>query len=326
MGEKLALGLDLGGTNITGALATSEGKIAAITRRKTQASRGSGPVIEDMAEMVEHLIASQGISRDDVIGLGVGAPGPLSHRDGIIFKMANLPGWTNVRLRRALLERTGLPTILDNDANVAAFGEFWMGAGKGVRQMVALTLGTGIGSGVIIDGEILRGHFENAAELGHLIVHARGRPCTCGQRGCLEQYASAANLTRHCVELIREGRESSLSAILEKGGELGAKEVVEAAKEGDPLAAEVWDEACYFLAIGCINVQHSFNPQMLVLSGGMSKAGDFLLSRVRRYAREHGWKLCDDQPEISISVLGDDAGVLGAAGIAWAARNSGVFG
>jgi glucokinase len=162
--------------------------------------------------------------------------------------------------------------------------------------------------------------------LGHLIVHARGRPCTCGQRGCLEQYASAANLTRHCVELIREGRESSLSAILEKGGELGAKEVVEAAKEGDPLAAEVWDEACYFLAIGCINVQHSFNPQMLVLSGGMSKAGDFLLSRVRRYAREHGWKLCDDQPEISISVLGDDAGVLGAAGIAWAARNSGVFG
>ncbi|HRX86914.1 MAG TPA: ROK family protein [Phycisphaerae bacterium] len=325
MGEKLALGLDLGGTNITGALATADGKLAAITRRKTHSSRGPGPVIDDMAGIVEDLITSHNISRDEVIGLGVGAPGPLSHRDGIIFKSANLPGWNNVRLRRVLLERTGLPTILDNDANVAAFGEFWMGAGKGVRQMVALTLGTGIGSGVILDGEVLRGYFENAAELGHLIVQAGGRPCSCGQQGCLEQYASASNLTRHCIELVKEGRESSLSELIGKG-ELGAKEVAEAAKAGDALAAEVWDEACYYLAVGCINVQHAFNPQMLVLSGGMSKAGDFLLARVRRYARELGWKLCDDQPEISISVLGDDAGVIGAAGMAWAARNSGVFG
>jgi len=326
MGEKLALGLDLGGTNIIGALATADGKIAALTRRKTHAARGSGPVIEDMAEIVEELIGTQGISRDDVIGLGVGAPGPLSHRDGIIYKTANLPGWNNVRLRRGLLERTGMPTILDNDANVAAFGEFWVGAGKGVRQMVALTLGTGIGSGVIINGEILRGHFENAAELGHMIVHAGGRPCSCGQLGCLEQYASASNLTRHFLELVRSGRESALSVMIERGEEVWAKDIVDAAKAGDALATEVWDEACFYLAIGCINVQHAFNPQMLVLSGGMSKAGDFLLSRVRRHARDQGWKLCDDQPEISISVLGDDAGVIGAAGMAWAARNTGVFG
>ncbi|MCB9850461.1 MAG: ROK family protein, partial [Phycisphaerales bacterium] len=232
MGEKLAVGVDLGGTNIVGALVTGDGKIARQTRRKTHASRGSGPVIEDMAEIVEELVSSEAMSRDDVIGLGVGAPGPLSHRDGIIFKSANLPGWTNVRLRRGLLERTGLPAILDNDANIAAFGEFWVGAGKGVREMVALTLGTGIGAGVIIDGEVLRGHFENAAELGHWIVQAGGRKCPCGQRGCLERYASASNVVNRIKDLIVEGRESTLAAFV-NDGELGSKEVVEAAKAGD---------------------------------------------------------------------------------------------
>jgi glucokinase len=326
MGERLAVGVDLGGTNIIGALVSEEGKIAHQARRKTRASRGSGPVIEDMAEIVEELINTTGVSRDDVIGLGVGAPGPLSHRDGVIFKSANLPGWSNVRLRRGLLERTGLPTILDNDANTAAFGEFWVGAGKGVREMVAFTLGTGIGAGAIVNGEVLRGYFENAAELGHWIVHPKGRQCSCGQLGCLEQYASATNLVRHCKQLIADGRASVLAGEVEGNGDLGSKEIVEAAKGGDALAGEVWDEACYYLAIGCINVQHAFNPERIVLSGGMSKAGDFLLTRVRRHARELAWSLCDDRPDISISVLGDDAGVIGAAGIAWAARTSGVFG
>ncbi len=326
MGDKVAAGLDLGGTNVRAAFVAADGKIIKDVSRRTQPERGPGPVIEDMAEMLEQLINDLDISRDDIIGLGVGAPGPLSHRDGIIYKSANLPGWQNVRIRRGLLERTGLPTVLDNDANTAAFAEFWVGAGKGVREMVCLTLGTGIGSGVIIGGEVLRGHFENAAELGHMIVHADGRQCSCGQRGCLELYASASNLAKYCMEEVQAGADSSLAELLERNDTFTAQDVCEAAKAGDELAVKYWDQACRYLAIGVINAQHSFNPQLLVLAGGMTKAGDFLLSRVKRHAREQAWKLFDDAPDITISVLGNDAGVIGAAGIAWAARDSGLIG
>ena len=326
MTDKLAIGLDLGGTNITAALVAATGEIVKLLNRRTHASRGPEPVIQDMVEMVAQLIASRGITRDDIVGLGVGAPGPLSHRDGIIYSAANLPGWKNVRIQRGLLERTGLPTVLDNDANAAAFAEYWVGAGKGTREMVTLTLGTGIGSGVILNGEILRGHFENAAELGHLIVRAGGRPCSCGQRGCLEQYASPGNLAKHCIEQLRQGEASSLADVLERDGTFGARAIAEAAQAGDELALRLWDEACHYIAIGCVNIQHAFNPQLLVLAGGMTKAGDFLLARVQRQVKELCWNLLDDAPAITISVLGNDAGVIGAAGLAWAARDDSVLG
>ena len=171
-------------------------------------SGGAEAVMDDMSDMVTEMVDGGGISRDDIIGLGIGTPGPLSHRDGIIYRSANLPGWKDVHIRRGLLERTGIPTILDNDANIAAFGEYWAGAGKGSRDVVAITLGTGIGSGVIAGGEMLRGHYENAAEFGHTIIHPGGRLCPCGQRGCVEQYCSPGNVAKHAMELIRQGSES----------------------------------------------------------------------------------------------------------------------
>ncbi len=320
MGQKLAVGIDLGGTNCSVALVTENGEIVRKLARRTEAARGPEPVISDMADMVDELVTTEHVSRDDIVGLGIGAPGPLSHRDGIIFRAGNLPGWENVRLRRALLERTGLPTVLDNDANAAALAEYWVGAGKGVRQLVALTLGTGIGAGVVSDGVVFRGHFENAAELGHMIVVARGRPCPCGQSGCLEQYAAPGAITRHCKERLENGEKSTLSEALGNGEHFGSRAIADAAQAGDRLAMELWDEACFFLAVGCVNVQHAFNPQTLVLAGGMSQAGDFLLSRVKEHFSKISWSLHNDAPEITISVLGNSAGVIGAAGLAWAAR------
>jgi glucokinase len=320
MSDKLAVGIDLGGTNCSAALVRDNGEIVKHVRRTSDPARGPEVVLESLAEMVHELIQQQDISRDDIVGLGIGSPGPLSHRDGIVFRSANLPGWENVRVRRGLLERTGLPTILDNDANAAALAEYWVGAGKGVRQLVVLTLGTGIGSGVIINGEILRGYFENAAELGHTIVAARGRPCSCGQCGCLEQYAAPGGLARHCIERLRAGEQSSLAEVLKTEGGFGSRAIAEAAQQGDRLAQELWDEACFYLAVGCVNIQHAFNPQMLVLAGGMTKAGDFLLSRVREHFERMHWQLHNDAPEITISTLGNDAGVIGAAGLAWQAR------
>lgn len=324
MNDKLAVGIDLGGTNVRAALVNNKGVIVHTERMAADAKRGPSVVCDDIAAMVHRLISERGITRDDVIGLGIGAPGPLSHRDGVIHNAANLPGWVNVRLRRAMLERTGLPTNLENDANAAAYGEFWAGAGRGVREMVAFTLGTGIGSGVISEGTLVRGHFENAAELGHLIVQPGGLKCTCGQLGCLEQYASAGNIARRAREKLADGAESVLKDVSDD--ELNTAAIATAAQDGDEFALQVWDEACYFLAIGCVNAQHAFNPARIVLAGGMSKAGDFLLSRVKKHFKALYWNLHNDVPDISVSVLGDDAGVIGAAGLAWAARGNGSVG
>jgi len=324
MNGELAVGIDLGGTNVRAALVSPRGEIVRTSECRTRPERGSDVVIDEMATMVNTLIKEQGSSRDSIVGLGVGSPGPLSHRDGVIYKAANLPGWENVRLRRLLLERTGLPTLVDNDANAAAYGEYWVGAGKSTRHIVVFTLGTGLGSGVVINGEILRGHFENAGEMGHMIVVAGGRPCSCGQNGCFEQYASAGNLAKHCMARIRQGQQSTLREVLERDGEFGAKAVAEAAQAGDDFAAQAWDEACYYIAVGCVNAQHAFNPQVIVLAGGMTKAGSFLLSAVTKHFRKLCWRLLDDAPDIAISVLGDDAGVVGAAGLAWAAHDDSV--
>jgi glucokinase len=325
MDSKLAVGIDLGGTNIKSAMVTANGEIALHRSRPTLSERGPNPVLDDMVEMVDELVKAAGVPRDNVVGLGLGSPGPLSHRDGVIYKAANLPGWKDVRVRRYLLEHTGLPSVLDNDANAAAFGEFWVGAGKGKRDIAVLTLGTGIGAGAVLGGEVLRGHFENASEIGHLIVHVDGKPCSCGQLGCLEAYASPGNLAHEMTEMIRGGQASSLAEVLDKQGTLETRDIAEACRDGDELATEMWDRACKFIAVGCINIQHAYNVETLVLGGGMANAGALLLDNVRRFHREMAWRLVDDAPEIVISKLGHDAGVIGAAGLAWAARDASII-
>ncbi|MHC4609997.1 MAG: ROK family protein [Planctomycetota bacterium] len=315
MSRDYAVGLDLGGTDIKAALVDDSGQMTFRAVRPTDAHRRAEEVLAEMAGLAGEVIAGADIARAAVVGVGVGAPGPLSPRRGVIFRAANLPTFENVLVRDELARRTGLPTVFDNDGNAAAYGEYWAGAGRGVADMILLTLGTGVGAGVILGGRLLHGHFENAAELGHCIVVLGGRPCSCGQRGCLEQYCSAENIARRTIEELRAGTASVLSRSAAEVEAITSKEVAEAVRAGDELAARIWDEACRYLAVACVNAQHSFNPAMIVLGGGMSAAGDVLIDGVRAHLKQQRWSLAEDIPEVVLATLGNDAGVIGAAGL-----------
>ena len=317
MPERFFVGIDLGGTNIKAGVVDEQAGVRAKLTIPTEGQGGPDHVIGRIGRAVEEAIRQAGVARSAVAGVGIGAPGSMSHKDGVIILPPNLPGWRNVPLRDRVRQLVNLPAVLENDANAAAWGEFWAGAGRDVKDMVMFTLGTGVGGGIIVEGRILRGHFDNGAELGHMIVQPGGRPCGCGQRGCLEAYASAAATARRTIEALEAGQASSLRARWQAGQPIESQHVEQAARAGDPLAERIWDEACLYLAIACVNVQHFSNPQRVVLAGGMTGAGDFLTTRVRKYLAEQTWHAAQDQPEITVAALGNDAGFIGAAGAAW---------
>ncbi len=315
MNDIYAVGVDVGGTNIKVGLVDQDGQVLSKAKLPTLLTRNVDAVLDDVATLVVRAITKANINVDAVAGVGIGSPGPLSPSEGVIRDAANLPGFQNIALRDRVASRTRLPAILTNDADAAAFGEYWVGVGKNIDSMVLFTLGTGIGAGVVIGGQLLHGHFENAAELGHTIVEPNGIPCTCGQRGCLERYASAGNVATRAAERIKAGEDSCL-ATMEGGVEaITAERVAQAVGTGDKVAKEIWDDACRYLAIGCVNVQHAFNPALVVLGGGMSAAGDLLLGPVRDHFDKLTWKLVDDRPRIVITALHNDAGLIGAAGL-----------
>ncbi len=310
------IGIDLGGTNIKAGVVDPAGKLVRRTSIATEADRGFEHVFARLVRLVEDLLSQAGLTSTDVCAIGFGTPGPMSHEKGVIYAAPNLPGWDNIPLRDRFAEATGLPVALDNDANAAAFGEFTAGAGRGTRDMVMLTLGTGIGGGIILDGRLLRGTFDNAAEIGHTIAVPGGRPCPCGQRGCLERYSSANAVAERLIEAIEAGETSSLDPAARTGPRPTSADVARAAREGDALAARIWDEMCLHLAIGCVNIQHMVNPETIVLGGGMIRAGEQLLAPVRAHFRKQVWPVPQDYPRIELATLGDDAGIIGAAALA----------
>ncbi len=320
---KYFVGVDLGGTNIKAGLVDGDAKVLCKFSVPTGIEEGTEHVVSTIANAAERAIRDAGVPRDHVCGIGIGSPGPMSHRRGLVINPGNLPCMKNVPLRDEITRRTGIRATLENDANAAAWGEYWAGAGKGVRDMVMFTLGTGVGGGVIAEGNLLRGHFENGGELGHIIVQPGGRQCSCKQYGCLEAYSSAGNLAARLVEEIRAGKSSSLKAMVDRGEEIRAEHVDRAARAGDRLAEQVWDDACRYLAIACVVMQHVTNPERVVFAGGMINAGQPLLDRIRGHFRRLTWELLDDFPEIMFATLGDDAGLIGAAGCAWRADQTG---
>ncbi|MCG3129418.1 MAG: Glucokinase [Phycisphaerae bacterium] len=319
VGGEVCLGVDVGGSSIKAGLVDRDGKVVASAVMSTPV--GPDAAVETIAQMFDALLREGRVARSGVVGVGVGTPGPLSPSKGVIYRCANLEGWIDVSIRDLVSRRLDLPVVFDNDGNLAAFGEYWAGAGGRGGDMIALTLGTGVGCGIIIEGRILHGHFENAAEVGHIIVERDGRPCPCGQRGCLEQYASAAGLTKRVKEALAAGAASRLGDDHGRHlDEITSRSIAEAAREGDALCARLWRDACAYLAIACINLQHVINPATIVLGGGLAEAGDFLLDGVRGAFLHHRWRLADDFPVIRRAVLGYDAGMIGAAGWAWATR------
>lgn len=313
MSRRAAIGVDLGGTNLKVGLVDPSGRVIASQARPTEGDKGPAYFVECVAAMVDALVAREKLERGSIVGAGVGSPGPLDLKSGTLLKTANL-SWVNVPLRDLLSARLQMPVVVDNDANAAAFGEFWCGGPGGCRNLVLLTLGTGVGAGVILDGQVLHGHFDNAGELGHMIVAPNGLPCPCGQRGCLEAYSSAGAVARRFEQAVKSGEQSNAP----RAQSADAKSIADFARQGDALCQRIWDEACFYLAIACINIQHAYNPEVVLLGGGMADAGDFLLKAVRSHVLTNRWHLHEDIPRIERARLGSDAGLIGAAGLAWA--------
>ncbi len=316
------IGIDLGGTFIKAGVLDGEYRLSGGVQVETPSS-GAADVVGAMASAARQAMHTAGIDSENVLAVGIGAPGPLSISEGVIHAMPNIPGMVGLAIRDRVSEALSLPAVLENDANAAAYGEYICGAGRGSQNIVMLTLGTGVGSGIVIDGRILHGSHEIGAELGHMIVQPDGEQCGCGQQGCLEQYASAGFTARHAERRIREGAASSLRAVLEQNGAVDAKDINEARRDGDELATAVWERMIRYLAIGCVSICRIFDPDRIVLAGGMTRAGDDLLSPLRERFVDLHWSLTEPATDVAIATLGSDAGVIGAAGVAWSEFSDG---
>lgn len=316
MPRDYTVGIDIGGTFIKAGLCDDQLAVVAREAVDTVADRGPEDAFQRIAAQIDALVRAAGVDRAAVRAIGVGVPGPLSHARGVILNAPNLPGWSGAPIRDRLSALAKLPVIVENDAKAAAFGEFTQGAGGGMRDMVMLTLGTGVGGGIVLGGKLWRGSFDNAGEIGHTIVEPGGRPCPCGQNGCLERYASASAVALRTIEAIGAGETSSLQGLAGQGRTIDAADVQQAAREGDALASRIWDETCRYLAVVCVNLQHMLNPQLIVLGGGLIQAGSHLLEPVRRHFDTYTWSMAPDSPRIELATLGGDAGILGAAALA----------
>lgn len=308
--EKFTIGIDIGGTNLKAGVLDARGAVMSKVSRPTEADGGFEHVFGRLVQLVDDLLAEGKHDRASIDGIGVGVPGPLSHARGFLYGAPNLPGWVNIPLRDKFSDATRLRVVVENDANSAAFGEYIAGAGRGAADLILLTLGTGIGGGVILGGRLIRGHFDNAGEVGHLIAAPGGRPCPCGQKGCLERYGSANAVSLRYAEALHG------DAARAHEDEVSAHEVANRALAGDPLAAAIWDETCYYLATACVTLQHVLNPERIIIGGGMAEAGAQLFDPIRAHFKKLTWQIAPDHPEIVPAELGNDAGMIGAAALA----------
>lgn len=314
---KSCIGIDLGGTFMKFGLLNDSLQVSGFFQLPTPTDRGPEGVIEEMVRGARKLIQDQDIKSSDVLGVGIGSPGPIRQAEGIVIAMPNIPCIRNLPMRDLIAESLGIQAVLENDANAAAYGEFLCGAGQGREDIILLTLGTGVGSGIIIDGKIVHGSHDIGAEIGHIIIEPGGEQCGCGQQGCLERYCSAKYLALRAQRMIEAGHQSSMKEILTINGTLTSKDVYEARQTGDRLATAVWDTATYYLALACVSICRLFDPDEIVLAGGLSKAGDELMQPLRRHYDTLHWKLTKPLTRITITKLGSDAGAIGAAGVAW---------
>ena len=315
---KYIVGVDLGGTNIVvGACAEDGSKDYAMRSEPTRSDQGADAVVDRMVRMIETAIketmAETGAKRDDFVGVGVGSPGPLDREKGIIITTPNL-GWVNFPLRDAIADRVGLPVRIDNDANCATLGEWWMGAAKGGRNVVGVTIGTGIGGGLILEGRLYHGSSDIAGEIGHTTIDVTGRRCKCGNYGCLEAYASGPSIAERAREQLQGGDHGSIMYQLVHGEleRLTAAIVYDAAKKGDEIALEVVRETARFLGAGLANLLNVFNPDVVVIAGGVTQAGATLFEPLKREVRKRAFAAAVDACRIVPGSLPGNAGVVGA--------------
>lgn len=303
--KKYVFGVDIGGTTVKLGLFDVEGNVLDKWEIPTRTENGGEKILPDIADSIREKMKQ--IDKDFVAGVGVGAPGPVDGK-GIVHRAVNL-GWGTFSIKDTLEDLLNMPVMAGNDANVAALGEMWMGGGQGYRDLVVVTLGTGVGGGIIIDGKMLTGATGAGGEIGHIHVNDEEEEiCGCGNKGCLEQYSSATGITRLTNQLLASSDKDSVL----RGGEVSAKTVFDAVKERDPLAVEVAEKFGKYLGDGLASIACVVNPEAIVIGGGVSKAGEILIDFIRPHYEKnvfHGSR----QVKFSLATLGNDAGIYGAA-------------
>lgn len=311
------VGIDVGGTNVKIGLFDQAMTLLGQTSVPTEADLGPEDVVARVTDACKGLLDEIGQTVDLILAIGIGTPGPADYPNGVIVHATNMPKFKNTPLRDMIAAELGdKPAVLENDANVACWGEFTQGVGKEIDDMIFFTLGTGIGGGIVTKGELVFGADYNAAELGHVIVYPDGRQCNCGQRGCVEAHASASHTANRANEGLAKGVASSLQEIFDEKGEVTCKDIFEHLETGDAYAAEVVNDTAKALALMCVNMLHTTEPSRIVFSGGMIAAGDALLSRIQHYFDEYIWTLKKETVEICFATLGENTGIIGAAALA----------
>ncbi len=312
------LGIDLGGTNIKSGVVDENGRVLSTISVATQADRGPEVGLDNLAEAGNRAVEASGVGWEQIAGVGLGSPGTMDLKEGMLLEPPNLPGWDNLPIRQLLSERLKKPTVLQNDGNAAAFGEYWTGAGKDVHSLVMFTLGTGIGCGIVIDGLILEGRHSHGAECGHIIIQMdNARRCSCGAYGHLEAYASATALVKRAQEALAEGTEPSRLRDIDPET-ITSRAISEAAAAGDSLARRLMRETARYLAVGAVSLMHTIDPDLVLFGGGMINAGESLLEDIRRDVREMAFPIPAAKTRIAFAQLGEEAGFVGAAG--WARK------
>lgn len=307
------IGVDLGGTNIASGLVDEEGKIICKGSVPTLRERSHQEIMKDMATLIQKVIKDSGVDIKDIKSIGVGSPGTPNSKDGILVYACNL-NFRNVPIRAELQKYFDLPVYLDNDANCAALAESVAGAAKGVEHSVTVTLGTGIGAGIVIDGKIFSGFNNAASELGHMVIVSDGEQCTCGRKGCWESYASATALIRQTQRAAEQNSGSLINQLV--GGNMkriDAKTAFDAARQGDETGLKVVNRYTKYLAEGITNIINSLQPEVLAIGGGICKEGEYLLKPLRDMVSEVVYSKDVPQTQIRVAQMGNDAGIVGAA-------------
>lgn len=313
---KKIIGIDLGGTTVKFAILTSEGDIQQKWSLVTDARENGSKIVPAIVESINEQLEKYQLTPNDFIGIGMGSPGTVDRKAGTVIGAYNLNWKTSQPVKKLIEEGTRISFAIDNDANVAALGERWKGAGENEEDVVFITLGTGVGGGIIAGGRLIHGVAGAAGELGHITVDPEGYDCTCGKNGCLETVASATGVVRLARDFSEDyAGESQLKYNIDDGQLITAKDVFDLAKENDKLAVRVVEKVAYFLGLACASVANTLNPSTIVIGGGVSNAGVFLIDQIKSYFDQFTYPTIRETTKIRLAELGNNAGVVGASSL-----------
>lgn len=308
------MGIDLGGTSVKLAILSEEGEVLQKWSIPTDNSDQGVKIMPDIFESIKHHLDLYQLTPEDFLGIGMGSPGAVDRSEGTVTGAFNLNWTTTQPVRETMEQETGIPFFIDNDANVAALGEKWRGAGGDNDDVVFITLGTGVGGGIIADGHLIHGTAGSGGEIGHMTVDPDGFECTCGKKGCLETVASATGVVKLARKHAEEyAGDSALKSLIDDGQEITSKMIFDFARDGDALALIVVDRFAHFLGLACSHIGNLLNPASIILGGGVSAAGEFLLEKVNKHFLGFAFPNVQQSTKLKLAELGNDAGIVGAA-------------